>query len=119
MLIVMKAGASKDEVAAAFGRIDATGMMGEALRSGSLGEDLRNTIAQSVLTAAQTGADFKITLPPAVQNSASIQSARFQDTGVGGLSVVLEGQIEISNEQADLLASQLNQALSAQGTPPR
>jgi len=107
------------KVAAAFGRIDATGMMGEALRSGSLGEDLRNTIAQSVLTAAQTGADFKITLPPAVQNSASIQSARFQDTGVGGLSAVLDGQIEISNEQADLLASQLNQALSAQGTPPR
>jgi hypothetical protein len=107
------------KIAAAFGRIDATGMMGDALRSGSLGEDLQNTVAQSVLTAAQTGSDFKITLPPAVQNSAAIQSARFQDTGVGGLSVVLDGQIEISNEQADALASQLNQALSAQGTPLR
>jgi hypothetical protein len=38
---------------------------------------------------------------------------------VGGLSVVLDGQIEISNEQADQLASQLNQALSARGTPPQ
>jgi len=107
------------KIAAALGRVDATGMMGDALRSGSLGEDLQNTVAESVLTAAQTGSNFRITLPPAVQNSAAIQSARFQDTGVGGLSVVLDGQIEISNEQADALASQLNQALSAQGTPLR
>jgi len=51
-----------------------------------------------------------------VQNSAAIQSAKFQNTGAGGLSVVLAGQVEISNEQADQLASQLNQALSARGT---
>jgi hypothetical protein len=107
------------KMAASFGRIDATGMMGEALRSGSLGEDLRDTVIQSVLTAAQSGSDFKITLPPAVQNSAVVQSARFQDAGVGNLTLRLDGQIKISNAQAALLASQLNQALSAQGTPPR
>jgi len=107
------------KVVPAFGRIDATGMMGEALRSGSLGENLRNVAAQSVLTAAQTGSDFKTTLPPAVQNSAVLQSARFQDTGVGTLTLLLDGQLEISNEQADALASQLNQALSAHGPPPR
>ncbi len=107
------------KITATFGRIDATGMMGEELRSGSLGENLRNAVAQSIQTAAQTGSDFKITLPPAVQNSATVQAARFQDTGVGGLSVVVDGQVEISNDQADALASQLNQALSAQGTPPK
>jgi hypothetical protein len=107
------------KITAAFGRIDATGMMGEALRSGSLGENLRSTIAQSVLTVAQAGSDFKTTLPPAVQNSAVLQSARFQDTGVGTLTLLLDGQLEISNEQADALASQLNQALSAQGPPLR
>jgi len=105
------------KVAAAFGRIDAAGMMGEALRSGDLGEDLRDKAAKSVLAAARAGSDFKTALPPAIQNSAIIQSARFQDVGVGGLSVVLDGQIEISNEQATQLASQLNQALSAQGVP--
>ena len=107
------------KIVASFGRIDATGMMDDALRSGSLGEQLRDAVAQSVLSAAQTGSDFKITLPPAVQNSATLQSARFQDAGVGALSLLLDGQMEISNEQADLLASQLNQALSAQGTPLR
>ena len=126
---VEKAGTSADtsadtssarlKITAAFGRIDATGMMGEALRSGSLGENLRSTVAQSVLTAAQTGSNFKTTLPPAVQNSAVLQTARFQDTGVGTLTLLLDGQLEISNEQADALASQLNQALSAQGTPLR
>jgi hypothetical protein len=107
------------KIAASFGRIDATGMMAEELRSGSLGENLRNTVAQSVLAAAQTGSDFKLTLPPAVQSSAVIQAVHFQDTGVGGLSLELDGQLEISNEQADLLAGQLNQALSAQGTALR
>ena len=111
--------AGRLKITAAFGRIDATGMMGEALRSGSLGENLRNVAAQSVLTAAQAGSDFKTTLPPAVQNSAVLQSARFQDTGVGTLTILLDGQLEISNEQADALASQLNQALSAQGPPLR
>jgi hypothetical protein len=115
--VVEKANTLK--IVTALGRVDATGMLGESLRSGSLGEDLREKVAQSVLSAARAGSDFKITLPPALQNSALIQSAKFQDLGVGGLSVVLDGQIEISNEQADQLASQLNQALSARGTPPQ
>ncbi len=106
------------KLTAAFGRIDATGMLAESLRSGSLGEDLRDQVAQSVQSAARAASDFKVTLPPAVQNSAVIQSAKFQDVGAGGLTIVLDGRIEISNEQAEQLASQLNQALSAHGTPP-
>ena len=104
-------------VSAAFTRIDASGMFGEALRSGSLGDDLRDQVAQSVQSAARTASDFKIALPPAIQNSAILQTAKFQDQGVGGLIVVLEGRIELSNEQTAQLASQLNQALSAQSTP--
>jgi len=102
------------KVVAAFGRIDATGMMSEALRSGDLGEDLRDKAAQLLLVAGRAGTDFKIALPLAVQNSATIQTAKFQDANVGGLSLLLEGQVEISNEQATELANQLNQALSAQ-----
>ena len=101
----------------AFGRIEATGMMLDALRSGSFGEDLLGKTAQSVLSAARAGSDFKLALPPAVQNSAVLQSARFQDAGVGSLTIVLDGEIQISNEQADQLASQLNRAFSARGTP--
>jgi hypothetical protein len=54
-----------------------------------------------------------------VQNYATIQSAKFQDAGVGSLSVVVGGQVQVSNEQANQLASQLNRALSAQGSAGR
>lgn len=104
-------------VNAAFNRIDASGMLSDVLHSGALGEDLQNKVSQTVLTAARAGTDFKIVLPPAVQNSATLQSAKFRDLGVGGLSVVLEGQVELSNEQATQLASQLNQTLSTQQAP--
>ncbi len=104
-------------IKAAFGRIDATGMLSDELHSGALGDDLQDKAAQLVLSGARAGTDFKIILPPAVQNSATLQGVKFRDLGVGGLGVVLEGQVEISNEQANQLASQLNQTLSAQQAP--
>jgi len=107
------------KIVATFGRIDATGMMAEALRSGSLGDDMRSTIAQTVLSTSQSASDLNVALPPAVRNSAQIQSAHFQDTGAGTLTLLLNGEIEMSNEQANQLATQLNQALSAQKTTPR
>lgn len=105
------------KLAAEFQRIDAGGMLGEALRSGDLGDNLRAKVTQSVLCVVKAAADFKAALPPAVQGSAVLQSMRFQDSGVGRMNSVLTGQVQISNEQANLLASQLNQTLSAQGTP--
>ena len=105
------------KLAAEFQRIDAGGMLGEALRSGDLGDNLRDKVTQSVLSVVEAAADFKAALPPAVQGSAVLQTMRFQDSGVGRMNSVLTGQVQISNEQANLLASQLNQTLSAQGTP--
>lgn len=105
------------KLAAEFQRIDAGGMLGEALRSGDLGDSLRDKVTQSVLSVVKAAADFKAALPPAVQGSAILQSMRFQDSGVGRMNSVLTGQVQISNEQANQLASQLNQTLSAQGTP--
>jgi hypothetical protein len=101
----------------AFGRVDATGMLSDELHSGSLGQDLQDKAAQLVLSGARAGTDFKTVLPAAVRNSATLQGVKFRDLGVGGLSAVLEGQVEISNEQANQLASQLNQTLSAQQAP--
>lgn len=101
------------KIAATLGRITATGMLEEELRSGSLGESLRDQAVQALLSASRAGSDFKTALPLALQTSAVIQAARFQNVGVGGVSLVLDGQIEISNQQADQLASQLNQTLSA------
>ena len=106
-------------IKATFGRIDATGMLSDELHSGALGEDLQDRAAKSLLSAAHAATDFKIALPPALQNSVTLQGAKFKDLRVGGLSVVLEGQVELSTEQAGQLASQLNQTLSAQQAPVR
>jgi hypothetical protein len=108
-----KSGALK--LAAEYQRIDASGMMGDSLRSGILGDELRDKVSESLVSVLRAGADFKTSLPPAVQNFATLQSVRFQNAGAGDLEAQFEGQIQISDEQANLLASQLNQALSAQG----
>ena len=100
-------------MAATFSRIDASGMMADDLRSGDLGDDLRDKVAKLLLLAVQSGVDFKSTLPESLQNAASLDSAKFQDGGAGILRMVLSGQVQLSNEQATLLANQLNQALSA------
>lgn len=101
-------------MAAAFSRIDASGMMADDLRSGDLGDDLRDKVTKALLLAVQSGGVFKTSLPQALQNTATLQGAKFQDGGAGILRMVLTGQVQLSNEQATLLANQLNQALSAQ-----
>lgn len=102
-----------------FGQIRADGLMAEAIRSGNLGDELRDKVSQSLLSTLRAAADFKTVLPPAVQDAVILQTAKFQDSGVGMLVALLEGQVQISNDQAAQLASQLNQTLSAQGTAPQ
>jgi len=95
---------------AEFGRIDAGGMFTESLRSGDLGDLLREKISGAILGPLHAATDLKTSLPSALENSAVIESARFRDAGAGVLNIVFEGKTRISNEQANLLASQLNQA---------
>jgi hypothetical protein len=99
-----------------FHRIEASGMMADALRSGNLGADLLQKTAGTVRAAVEASADFKVTLPAAIESGATLQKAGFQDIGAGPFSLLLEGEVQVSNEQANLLASQLNQALSGQGS---
>jgi len=96
-------------------RVDAERLLRDMLRSGDLGDTLRQQIAASVLSALQKGTDLKATLPPAAQQSAILQKAQFQDAGAGQLSLVLEGQLQFSDEQTQQFAAQLKQ--SAQATP--
>ncbi len=99
--------------------MDATPMFADALQSGDLGQDLRDKISKSLLPLLQTGTNFNANLPSALQNSVAVQSAHFRDAGAGVLALVLDGQTQISNQQADALAAQLNQSLGekAASTP--
>ena len=107
------------KLSAGFARVNASGMLADALRSGDLGEDLRATAAQTVLAAIRAATNFKTTLPVALQSLANVQTIKFQDGGVGKLIAVLGGQLQMSSEQANQLAGQLNQTLSAQTSSSR
>jgi hypothetical protein len=102
-----------------FVRTDAKGILGEALKSDSLGEDVRDAAMQSLLTAMRAGVDFKITLPPPAQSAARLEGVRFQDAGAGVLIAILEGQVQLSDEQSTLMTRQLKATLAAQGDPPQ
>jgi hypothetical protein len=100
------------------GRVEADGFLRDLLQSGDLGNTLREQIAASLLSAMQTGTDLKLMLPPVAQGSATIQKAQFQDDSAGRLSLILDGQMQFSDEQTKQLATQLKQRISAQQTSP-
>ena len=100
-------------IAAEWKKIDATGMLLDELRSGDLGDDLRDKVAKAMLAALQAGADIKSNFPAAAQG-AMWQGVRFQAEGTGGLRSFLDGELRLSNDQVTALAGQLNQKLAAQ-----
>ncbi len=100
-------------------RVDAEGLLGESLRSGSLGDSLRDKIAAAILSAVHQGGDFKLLLPPAAQGSATLHHARFRSTGAGALTVVLIAEIKVPGDKATSLASELKERSSPQETPPQ
>ncbi len=91
-------------------------MLRNSLRFGDLGTTLRDEIAASLLAALQKSADIKSTLPPVAQQTVTLQEAQFQDAGADQLNLVLDGQLQFSDEQTKQFAAQLKQRLSAQGT---
>jgi hypothetical protein len=97
-------------------RVDAEGLLRESLLTGSLGAKLRDQIMASFLSIIQKGANFKTAMPPTAQELANIQRAQFQDAGAGRLTLIVDGQLQLSDEQAKLFTDQLRERLSAQKT---
>jgi hypothetical protein len=99
---------------AEIGRVDAEGMVGDLLRSGPLGESVRDAAGQSVFSTMRQGGDFKVTLPASAQGYATLRRAQFQTTGSGKLMAVLDGEIRVSDEKAIALTSELKGRSSSQ-----
>ena len=96
------------------GRVDAPGLLGDLLRSGSLGESLSDKITAAVLSAVRQGGDFKAMLPPAAQGSTTLRHAQFESTGSGRILVRLEGDIRVGEDKVAALTGEL-QGRSLQG----
>jgi hypothetical protein len=99
--------------------VEAEGALRDSLLSGDLGVMMREQTATALVSVLQKGAGFEATLPTAAHESASLQKAQFEDTGADQLSLILDGQVQFSDEQTKQFAAQLKQRLSAQGTSPQ
>jgi hypothetical protein len=88
-------------------KIDADGSLGELLRSGSLGDSIREKIAASVESAIEKSANLKATLPAEIGNAAAIQSVHFADGGAGRLWLTIAGEVRLSPEQLRGVAKEL------------
>ena len=98
--------------------VQADGSLGEVLRSGPVGDMVREKITKALLSALQRGTDRSLTLPPGVQDIAVIDHAQFEDEGSGRMALATGGQVTISPQQIQLLKEQLKERLPARGTPP-
>jgi len=98
-------------------RVDAEGFLRDLLRSGDLGTMIRKRVSDVMLSTLQKTADLKASLPAVGQQSATLQRAEFQNRGTDQLNLIVEGQLNFSEEQTKIFAAQLKQPLSAQGTP--
>jgi hypothetical protein len=95
------------------GKIEADGSLGELLRSGTLGDAIRDKIRTSILSAMEKGTNLSATLPPAIQGHATIQNAEFKDGGDGRLIVLLRGEGQITREQIQALSKQVKERMPA------
>ncbi len=95
------------------GPIEASGSLGELLRSGPLGDMLREKIRDEILSALQKGTNLSATLPSAIQEYARIQNAQFKDAGSGRLSVVLDGEFRITDQQVQTLSQQVREHVAS------
>jgi hypothetical protein len=80
-------------------KIDADGSLGEVLRSGSLGDSIREKIEDSIESAIQKSADLKLALPAEIGDAATIQTVQFADGGSGRLWLTIAAQVRLSAEQ--------------------
>ncbi|MGD0987195.1 MAG: hypothetical protein ABR874_05250 [Candidatus Sulfotelmatobacter sp.] len=98
------------KLAGKINRIDAQGLIGDLLRSGSLGDTMRDKVAESMISVMRQGADFKAAIPAAARNYATLRHAQFAGTGSGKLILLLNGDIRVPDEQVVALTNELEQA---------
>ena len=101
------AGENGITLAAQVRKIDADGSLGELLRSGSLGDSIRDKIAASIESAIQKSANLKSTLPAGIEGVAAIQTVQFADGGGGRLWLAIAGEVRLSAEQFRDVAKKL------------
>jgi hypothetical protein len=97
-------------------RADSTGSLRNMLRSGDLGDNLRQQIAATILAVLRQATNPDSVLPVSAKENLSLQKAQFQNAGSDKLSFRLNGELQFSDEQAKLFADQLKRRPSFKKT---
>ena len=93
--------------------VEANGMLAEMLRSGNLGDTVREKIRKSFVTALQNSLKLNAELLLMGPDSAAIESAKFVRDGDGGtLAIALDGHLHLSGEQVTALNGQKSESRS-------
>jgi exonuclease VII small subunit len=100
-------------------RVEAEGFLRNMLRSGDLGESLRQQMSTAILEALRQATNLKSALPSMPQESVSLQRAQFQNAGSDKLGFNLEGELQLSEEQTKLFSEKLKQVPSFKETSAR
>lgn len=108
-LVAAIGGDGRVQISAEDVEVEADQFLVDLLKSGALGQELREKIAATVATAI---ADVKTSLPP-VGNAAIARSVRFESLREGELSAVVSGQLQMSPEQAKIFGEQLKERATA------
>jgi hypothetical protein len=87
--------------------LDATGQLGELLRSGSLGKMLREKIRKAVESDLEKSANLRATLPAAVRDIAAVRTVGFRAGAGGRLELEMAGDVKLPPEQVQAAAAQL------------
>lgn len=88
-------------------KLDADGSLGELLRSGSLGDSIRQKIAASIESAIQKAANLKSALPAGMESAAAIHTVAFANGSACRIWLSIEGELRLSAEQSRALSKEL------------
>ncbi|MGA2880508.1 MAG: hypothetical protein ABSG13_16290 [Bryobacteraceae bacterium] len=94
-------------IAAGVRKVDADGSLGDLLRSGSVGDSIRDQISDSIESAIQKSADLKSALPAELEKAVTIHTVQFADGGAGRLWLTVGGEVRLSAEQLRVLVKEL------------
>lgn len=100
--------------------VEANGMLAEMLRSGLLGDTVREKIRKSFVTALQNGLKLNAALLSMGPDSAAIETAKFvRDSNGGTLAIALDGHLHLSGEQVATLNGQKPETPPTYESTPR
>ncbi len=99
VLLTPSIGENGIRLAAEVQKVDADGSLGELLRSGTLGDSIRDKIKTSIERAIQKSANLQSALPAQIGSAATIESIRFADGGGGRLWLNVAGQVRLTADE--------------------